>query len=363
MNEEQREDNNAMVFSVDLALKMIPEFNGNRENLHKFIACCDIVHPTATTRAESQQFLNVIKTKLSGSAYNLIKYKEFASWDELKIILQDQYLEKRTIAQIQTELLNSRQRHNESVRCFSNRIEKLVLDLNDACIASEGIAAANVIQNLNKKSALKAFVEGLENPIKLIVKASRFHEFQDAVEAACEEERSINSNKKSSYQNSKPAKPPVKCFKCGKMNHTASQCYTQNFPSYPNHTRIKTENVYNVQEVCRYCKNVGHSIELCRKRAFNNSKQARFQPPNSVYHAPNSSYGETNIRNNGNPNSNISNSQPNPRHNPNNNFHQGSGQPSTQNNFQPRFSGRSSGNEQGPSTSGSATRVRDIQTA
>lgn len=139
-----------MVFSVEMALKMIPDFSGNRENLHKFLACCDIVSPMATTRADKEMLLNVIKTKLSGSAYNLIKYREFATYDDLKLILEEQYLERRTMAQIQTELLNCRQHHNESVREFANRVERITLDLTDAGIASEGQGAAQVIQNTTR---------------------------------------------------------------------------------------------------------------------------------------------------------------------------------------------------------------------
>ncbi|KAG5861093.1 hypothetical protein JTB14_025765 [Gonioctena quinquepunctata] len=117
---------------------MIPDFDGNRENIHKFLTCCDVVWEIATTRAQQVTFMHIAKSKLSGSAYNVIKYKVMNDWPEFKLVLQNQYLERRTIAQIQTELLNSRQYPNEDVRTFANRIEKLTIDLNDACIASEG---------------------------------------------------------------------------------------------------------------------------------------------------------------------------------------------------------------------------------
>ena len=87
-----------MSFQIDTALKMIPEFDGNKGNLHRFLTCCDIVADTATTAAQKESFLNVVKTKLTKSAYNIIKYKTFDDWDSLKTILQSQYLERRTIA-------------------------------------------------------------------------------------------------------------------------------------------------------------------------------------------------------------------------------------------------------------------------
>ena len=98
-----------MPLQIDTALRMIPEFHGNRDELHKFITCCDIVAGTCSLRGDAESLVNVIKTKLCGSAYNLVKYKTFADWAALKIILQAQYLEHRTIAQLQTKLVNSRQ--------------------------------------------------------------------------------------------------------------------------------------------------------------------------------------------------------------------------------------------------------------
>ncbi|KAJ8914119.1 hypothetical protein NQ315_016194, partial [Exocentrus adspersus] len=185
----------SMSFTTEFAFKIIPHFDGDRQNLHKYISCCQVVWDSATTRANQQMFLNIAKARLSGPAYNLIKYKNINDWDSLKTVLQEQYLERRTIAQIQRELLSTRQNFNEDVSSFANRIEMLTLDLDDACIASEGQASKTVIQNLNAKSALKAFVEGLQPNLKFIIKASRYTEIHEAVEAACEEERNIKTNK------------------------------------------------------------------------------------------------------------------------------------------------------------------------
>lgn len=330
INSEQNDNApiNDMAFSTDLAFKMIPEFDGQRSNLHKFLSCGDVVWALASTRANQQMFMNIAKCKLSGPAYNIIKYKTFADWQELKVALENQYLERRTIAQIQSELINSRQKPNEDVRSFANRIERLNIDLNDACIASEGQAAQNIVENLNKKSALKAFVDGLRHPIQLIIKASRFDDFSNAVEAACEEERSLRSNNKNiskSYSNIQLNKKII-CFKCGKANHTSDQCYSNSrIPNYPHHSpvNIKSEgNVRFTQIECRYCKKFGHTLEECRKRKYNNSRnrnlsQNQSQSKSSADHSK----------------SDVTNSS------------------------------IQQGNEQGPSTSGSGTRAQNLKTA
>lgn len=176
------------MYSIELALRMIPEFSGNREELHKFISCVDIVNSMCTTNIHRSSLLNVVKTKLSGNAYDLIKYTNIATWNQLKISLENQYSEKRSVAQIQYELLNIKQA-NDDVRTFANKVIKLKFDLDDVCIKSQGVESAPVIQNLNSHSALKAFVDGLNDPLKLIIKASRFDNLHAAIEAACEEEK------------------------------------------------------------------------------------------------------------------------------------------------------------------------------
>lgn len=284
-----------MPFHLDVAIKMIPEFDGSKVNLHRFISCCDIVKKTATTAANQSSLLDVIKTKLTGSAYNIIKYNEFDTWDDLKESLLEQYLEKRTISQIQSELIGIFQNQSESVQEYANRVERLCSDLNDACIASEGVEASATIRNLNAKLTLQAFVEGLKSPLKLIIKASRFDTFHEAVQGACQEERLTLMSKQSKpysqpqarFNNNKQAQ---KCFTCGKTGHIQSQCYQKQanpFPRYPvSHPRpqphIKEESNARVNQItitCRYCKKVGHAIEECRKRKYNNERRAQQSDP------------------------------------------------------------------------------------
>ncbi|KAG5867855.1 hypothetical protein JTB14_013908 [Gonioctena quinquepunctata] len=185
---QQPNDITDIAFTNDFAFKIIPEFDGNRENLHAFLSCCDVVWEVATTRAQQVMFMHIAKSILSGSTYKVIRYGEMDDWPVFKSILQNQNLERRIIAQIQTELLSARRYHNEDVRAFANRIEILTIDLNDACVANEGQNARVVIENSNNKSSSKASFEG---PFQLVEKASSFDDFANAVEAAFEKGRNF----------------------------------------------------------------------------------------------------------------------------------------------------------------------------
>jgi hypothetical protein len=231
------------------------------------------------TEADQSIFLNVVKTKLCDQAYNLIKYKTINHWAQLKVLLKDHYKEKRTMAQIQMELLTCHQGKND-VRTFANKIEKILGELDDVCISTHGEESTETIQKLNKATALKAFVDGLNDSIKLIIKACRFDDLPSAIEAACDEERNVminNRGRENSNSN---------CKKCGRSNHNTSQCRynynnaqnqnrgnnSQNNNSRDPKSNSNSQTSNNRELFCRYCKRTGHEIQFCRKRQYNSQR-------------------------------------------------------------------------------------------
>lgn len=264
---------------IETALRMIPEFDGKREEFHKFVSVCDMISSDMSAAADAPMLLNLIKTKLSGQAYNIIKYKNFRNWNELKTILQEQFLERRTVAQLQIELLAIKQNFNEDIRSYSNRLERSLSDLHDACVVAEGAAAAEIIHKLNEKCALKAFVNGLLDPLNLIIKAYRFDKLSDAIEAAVEEERNIPKRKVFNKNHNATINSP-KCSFCHKTGHIFANCYSRkssvslpNFPPRPEIKREPTTPIRTVTITCSYCKNIGHHIKDCRKRQYNENKK------------------------------------------------------------------------------------------
>jgi hypothetical protein len=158
------------------------------------------------------------------------KYKTINNWAELKTLLKDHYRERRTMAKIQMELLTCRQGKTD-VRSFATKIKKILRELDDVCISSQGENAKETIQNLNRATVLKAFVDGLHDSIKLIIKACRFDDLPTAIEAACDEERNVAINSRSRENN-----PNQNCKKCGRSNHITSQCRYNNYSNAPNQT-------------------------------------------------------------------------------------------------------------------------------
>lgn len=294
----------AKKLNIDVAIKMIPEFDGNRVNLHRFITCCDIVDEELCPETDEGLLLNIIKTKLTGSAYNNTKHKTFANWLELKNILAENFSDKRTIPQVQSELLNVRQLPNEDVRAYANRVEKLLFELNDVCIESEGEVAKASIENLNSKSALRGFVEGLNSSIRLIVKASRFKTLTEAIDGAVDEERNVNAQK-SKFNSKSYSKPFLKCSFCHKSGHKYENCFSRNnnlqvLPKFSKH-EIKSESkIFKINITCSYCKKEGHHIRDCYKRKYNENKKFNDTSHNANTTNPTPSTSQQTYDNSGN---------------------------------------------------------------
>lgn len=320
---EIKADLNMTTLNIDQMLKIIPEFNGSSKQLDKFIACCEIVYNPLTNKEDQKLFLNILKSKLGQKPFDIIKYQNFESWKDLKTEFLLQFADTRPVEQLQVELVQLRQQRIESVREFASKIEQLLSDLNNACIAREGEDAAKHIKNLNSITALNTFQNGLRQQYQLIVKACRFTKLKDAISKAIEEEASmsnvhcgsskiqLNNNYRNSFTNYRE-----KCQLCSRIGHIAKHCYSFTKPNQDNNsnnansitklpitnsssnynknisdnhqsTNLEMSNNYRTNK-CNYCKNVGHNIKDCRKREFNNRKSVYLQNSNNNFKPGNS---------------------------------------------------------------------------
>lgn len=280
--------------NIELALKIIPEYDGSPTTLHRFISCCEIIQKPLKSE-ENANLINLLKVKLTGKAYDVLRYKDFKTFRELKSEFQKQFGETRSSAQIQLELLQNSQSRNENVKSYANRIQQLLTELNECCSNSLGKSNDDIL-TLNDQTALKAFQEGLVPSIKLIVKACRFTKLKDAVAFAFEEETNLqsksNSNTTPSYH-----KPIIKCQVCHKPGHNADVCFLRYRVNNPN-SYSKAHN--NIRVICAYCKNIGHHIQECRKRQnkqnHSNTYQKETTSPHFVQHSTREPNSENSIK-------------------------------------------------------------------
>lgn len=272
--------------SIPEALRLIPEFNGDKNQLHHFINACETVL-VLIAEENKTNFFKILKLKLKDKAYDIVKYDNIKNFAELKVKLMTQFLETRTLEVIQVELVTIKQKYNENESDYANRVERLLSDLNTACIPMETAEdISKPIRELNSRTALRAFQEGLREPLKLLVKASRYGTLKQAVEAAITEGKQypLQEQKQRSVSHNSPAiiskfcthcrknghsydecRSKLKCARCQRIGHSVAQCRV-------NTNLVSSPKAQITVITCHYCKKPGHVIAQCRKREYNNKR-------------------------------------------------------------------------------------------
>lgn len=252
--------------SLNIILKCIKPYNGNRETLNAFLNNCQNAIDLAASSQQSL-VLKYILSQLEGRAELACSIKTFEKWSSLRDFLKSQFGERKHYLHLLTDLQDCKQGPNENVTQFSLRVESclasLLTDISMSCPRTTELAGRiAAMQDL----ALHTFILGLNPKIAVVVRCQDARTLNEAINMAISEEKIIQfSNKPSSnYQsNSSRNNQPHRIPQPGPSNPNKF---------YPNQRRYQPV-------VCRYCKAPGHSIEQCRKREYNNK---RFQIPQNT---------------------------------------------------------------------------------
>lgn len=259
--------------NINFLIKFISKFDGTRELLNPFLNNCrnaiELANPV-----QKPILFKFILSQLEGKAQTACALKEFDDFEQLESFLKNLYGERKHYTYLLTELQECRQEQKETVNQFALRIEtclsKLLSEINLTVPTSKrktekkgelaGRAAA--MEDL----ALHTFVTGLHPSVSTILRCREPESLSDAISYACEEEKIFLSSRKHSmpFQNRDNAK----------YNRDR---YTIQNQSRPQPSRFQGGGPVNKSAlICRYCKNIGHSIENCRKRQFNNNRNRNF---------------------------------------------------------------------------------------
>lgn len=82
-------------------------FEGKSSEVHRFLSCCQVVHDPLTTPESKTQFIKLIKARTSARAYDIRRYKKFIDFDTLSKEFQKQFLPKKSLGQLQTQLISA----------------------------------------------------------------------------------------------------------------------------------------------------------------------------------------------------------------------------------------------------------------
>lgn len=304
-------NSNRLEFEMKFLCDLIPkEFTGNRYELGQFIANCNNADELAST-GQKIPLLYFILSRISGHAKEQLAFHKFNNWSELKERLKILYQDKKHYCQIMEDLNNCKQTYSEDITSYHQRLIKL----SSRALSAIQQYSSDPSEIPGKKKAveevtLNRFVYHSSLQISQMLRWKDFDNLNSAYSAAVSEERALNMNHPKRRQ---------ACNICGKTNHDTSQCrfksssgerrrtvntvqipvpnqnrYQNNqyrystpneasrhhsqprFPSQGNH------NLSGQTKFCNYCKNQGHLISECRKKAFNDSRREQsVNQPNS----------------------------------------------------------------------------------
>jgi hypothetical protein len=110
--------------SVGEAVKMIPSFKGNKSEVLAFIGNVDTAFGVIDPNQEEVLYKFVL-TRIGGEPRTAITHRNLENRLELKEFLKNSYIEKRTLDCHASQLFESRQRKDEKVSDWIQRIQTL----------------------------------------------------------------------------------------------------------------------------------------------------------------------------------------------------------------------------------------------
>lgn len=159
---------------LGLAAKLVPEFDGKPENLQAFIDALNLLETIKETHEAVA--VNVIKTKLKGTARNLITSESSIGEISQKLRVS---VKGESTEVLSAKIMNVRQ-NNKSANVFVNELEELTKALSNAYIA-DGLPNA-LAEKYSTQTAVKAMTKNASNDrVRLIMASGNFGTMNEAV--------------------------------------------------------------------------------------------------------------------------------------------------------------------------------------
>lgn len=275
---ENIENENPM--TLNQVLKFLTKtFSGDPKTLNAFITKCELAWVNCPQN-QKHNLLNFILGQIEGDAATSIMHREFSSWEQVKTELKTIYKSPRNYQQLNVELAELKQKSNENIQSYFNRVFKIISEIKELGKNDPAIAGSF---KLIETQGLNQFILKSEPKISIFLQCSKPTSLQDALAMALNFEKLNPQNEvrkpnkycshcKTQTHNTVDCRKSGRkeCTVCKKPGHSEKNCwYNKNEKSQ----NFKSEsNLFTLS--CAYCKKSGHVIKDCRKREYNNKKRA-----------------------------------------------------------------------------------------
>ena len=291
--------------------KLLPSFNGAKDELEPFVANLEIIRDTISTEKQISFFNFVFRTKLTTRVQNKVRQISVpTNVETLLSSIKRAYGIKKSPNVILNELTSVVQ--SDSIQKLADRIETLTMELNELQVEALGEASRETISNTNAMIAFNAFKNGLKNrEIVRTIEASRKKTLHEAIEIALEASSDIRQsqimfqsaqtgNSSRNNKNGNNYNNNNKCTRCGGKH--GNRCYAEG-------------------KNCNNCGGRNHFASMCLKDSNNRNGGNNNNNNNSRnYDNRSSNWGRSNYRGRGNYNNNINRNNGSGNRNNNGNY-------------------------------------------
>lgn len=211
-------------------IDIIPKCS-DEKSLEHFITTVEALQPQVGN-AGTPIFLVVIKAKIVGKAFNVIKGKTLDTWTNIKAALIAGLEDKTDLATATNKLNRITQKTDESVKDYTERVKDALAALDKVTIRDVPQAARTQVLEINNLTAKNTFEAGLLSPeLKTVVVAAQKTTLVESTGFALNQEQTNFPTKKkeTSEEKKSPKKSPIKkqitCFNCNKPGHVSTDCW------------------------------------------------------------------------------------------------------------------------------------------
>ncbi|KAJ8956429.1 hypothetical protein NQ314_006728 [Rhamnusium bicolor] len=175
-------------------LSCVPQFDGNPNELNRFLSTCDSIitafyDATNPNNFHNVYLLNSLIGKLTGSAKVVVNIQSVTTWNELKDTLYRNFADQRDEACLNRDLVLLKQFPNEKPQQFFDRcLQILNLICSYVDIHEEQVEAKILKRDLYNKLTLKTFLSGLTEPMGKTIRCMRPTDMNQALQFIIQEE-------------------------------------------------------------------------------------------------------------------------------------------------------------------------------
>lgn len=264
------------------ALETIPLFDGRNIPLSQFTRACRRVKEIFPPSVE-RNLTRLLLTKLRGRAVYAVEDETCETINQLIDLLNETFGSFKTLDQYRGELSTVFLRPQEHILDYISRTKDLRTAIMDATRREHGALNEETIKEIDALTA-RSFCNGLPLSFRLQLTPN----LHSSPFAAFSYVKSLA--KRQELDNERFAIPSRPTYNAARpLAHSTPTRPTNDRPAPPRRTDNMAPRTYETtydrarsepprarddRKVCRYCKNIGHEIDECRKRAYNNARKS-----------------------------------------------------------------------------------------